>query len=401
MVNFIPLKQSEDLLPTFQLGGGSKDNAKNGGFKEIFESISKNSSEVVKDKVGYKKDATKTKESEILQKISYREDTSSNVMNKEKLEVSQDEIVEKINSILSESDISEEALSSLMSAIMAFFNNGQKSDLSPEKTQELNIMLGSLKEKFNISINKLNSDDLKQRVIDTLSQAIDKLTITSDVIANSKKSILEYKNILNQISQSKMVEGKESKINISDFIKIANEELNSKTEDVKAELDNDGGNSSTKFELLNIKNDSNENPKNNNIETKHIEVKELKDILKVVDIVEAGRSSGVKKLTVQLTPEHLGKLEIQLTDTGGKITAKIFTDNEHARYMLLTSSDQIRNQLENKGIVVENMEFGFMMANEDKDNKSNKHDDKNGFKLGGAINESDAIENVEDKGLYA
>lgn len=397
MVNFIPLKQSEDLLPAFQVGGSSKGNTKNGGFKEIFESISKNSSEGVKGQVEYKQDVDKTKGSEFSKKISSNEDASNSIMDKEKLDGSQEDIIEKINSILNESDLSEEVLSSLISAIMAFFS---KNDLNPEKTQELNIMLGSLKEKFNSSINKLNSDDLKQRVIDTLSQAIDKLTITSDVIANSKKSILEYKNILNQISQSKMVEGKESKINISDFIKVAHEELNTKTKEIKPELENDGS-SSPKFELLNIKNNSNENPKNNTIETKHIEIKELKDILKVVDIVEAGRNSGVKKLTIQLTPEHLGKLEIQLTDTGGKITAKIFTDNEHARYMLLTSSDQIRNQLENKGIVVENMEFGFMMGNEDRGNKSNKHDDKNGFKLGGSIDESFTKEYSEDKGLYA
>jgi len=126
-----------------------------------------------------------------------------------------------------------------------------------------------------------------------------------------------------------------------------------------------------KFDIVSSKNDSSQSPPLQS-ETRQLDVKSMADILKIVDVINSAKDSGIKKLTVQLNPEHLGKLEIQLTETAGKISAKIFTDNDNAKYMLLNSSDQIKSQLESKGIVIENMEFGFMMANDDKNGKQNK-----------------------------
>ena len=75
--------------------------------------------------------------------------------------------------------------------------------------------------------------------------------------------------------------------------------------------------------------------------------------------VKASVSKGQSKLTVVLTPENLGKLQIQLTETGGKIIAKFLSDNEQTHKLIMAQSDMFKNQLSEKGIVVDNMEFAF------------------------------------------
>lgn len=88
-------------------------------------------------------------------------------------------------------------------------------------------------------------------------------------------------------------------------------------------------------------------------------VKDVRDIERLVRTMQSSVSKGQSKLTVVLTPENLGKLQIQLTETGGKITAKFLSDNEQSHKLIMAQSDMFKNQLSEKGIVVDNMEFAF------------------------------------------
>lgn len=88
-------------------------------------------------------------------------------------------------------------------------------------------------------------------------------------------------------------------------------------------------------------------------------MKDVRDIERLVRTMQSSVSKGQSKLTVVLTPENLGKLQIQLTETGGKITAKFLSDNEQSHKMIMAQSDLLKNQLYEKGIVVDNMEFAF------------------------------------------
>ena len=88
-------------------------------------------------------------------------------------------------------------------------------------------------------------------------------------------------------------------------------------------------------------------------------MKDVRDIERLVRTMQSSVSKGQSKLTVVLTPENLGKLQIQLTETGGKITAKFLSDNEQSHKLIMAQSDMFKNQLSEKGIVVDNMEFAF------------------------------------------
>ena len=88
-------------------------------------------------------------------------------------------------------------------------------------------------------------------------------------------------------------------------------------------------------------------------------MKEPRDIERLVRTMQSSVSKGESKLTVVLTPENLGKMEIQLSESGGKITAKFLSDNESSHKLIMAQSDLLKNQLSEKGIVVDNMEFAY------------------------------------------
>lgn len=89
------------------------------------------------------------------------------------------------------------------------------------------------------------------------------------------------------------------------------------------------------------------------------DLRDAKDVAKLMRTIESTVNKGESKLTVTLRPDDLGRLEIRLIETGGKINAKFFADNETSYRMMLSHSDAIRNQLAEKGIVIDNMEFAF------------------------------------------
>lgn len=88
-------------------------------------------------------------------------------------------------------------------------------------------------------------------------------------------------------------------------------------------------------------------------------MKEPRDIERLVRTMHSSAQKGESKLTVVLTPENLGKLQIHLSETGGKLTAKFVAENESSHKLIMAQSDLLKNQLSEKGIVIDNMEFAF------------------------------------------
>jgi hypothetical protein len=70
-----------------------------------------------------------------------------------------------------------------------------------------------------------------------------------------------------------------------------------------------------------------------------------------------------------------------LHEVHGKINAKIFVESDHTKSMLLQHSDAIKNQLSEKGIVIDNMDFEFMDSSSDKNAYSNGGHQQNTKKI--------------------
>ncbi len=138
-------------------------------------------------------------------------------------------------------------------------------------------------------------------------------------------------------------------------------------------------------------------------------MREPRDIERLVRTMQSSVNKGESKLTVVLTPENLGKLQIQLTESGGKVTAKFLSDNENSHKIIMAQSDLLRNQLSEKGIVIDNMEFAFndamsrQQTGEEQGRRASKQSQRNkGFK-----NQEEDLEvgtqvaNDKSTGIYA
>jgi flagellar hook-length control protein FliK len=94
-------------------------------------------------------------------------------------------------------------------------------------------------------------------------------------------------------------------------------------------------------------------------DTRTMRWESIKDAANLSKLIQQAAQNGVNKLTVRLTPENLGRLEVQLTEIGGRIDAKIVANSQESRALLAASGDAIRQQLADKGIQINNMDFSF------------------------------------------
>ncbi len=140
------------------------------------------------------------------------------------------------------------------------------------------------------------------------------------------------------------------------------------------------------------------------------DVTNTRDITRLVTKVEQIVVKGESALTVTLTPEHLGKMEIRLAEVGGKLVAKLTTENETSHKMMVAHGDAIRQQLADKGIVIDNMEFAFNDTSKQESgdrnaNRKNQGNNKKAFNIDGEMNEVGTEvatqTNKADNGLYA
>lgn len=138
-------------------------------------------------------------------------------------------------------------------------------------------------------------------------------------------------------------------------------------------------------------------------------MREPRDIERLVRTMQSSVNKGESKLTVVLTPENLGKLQIQLTESGGKVTAKFLSDNENSHKIIMAQSDLLRNQLSEKGIVIDNMEFAFndamskQQTGEEHGRRASKQSQRNkGFKSQEEdLEVGTQVANNKSTGIYA
>ncbi|MDR0454143.1 MAG: flagellar hook-length control protein FliK [Deferribacteraceae bacterium] len=134
-----------------------------------------------------------------------------------------------------------------------------------------------------------------------------------------------------------------------------------------------------------------------------------KDAVNLAKIIQQAGQNGATKLTVRLYPEHLGRLEIQLTEIGGRIDAKMMANSQESRNLLASHGDAIRQQLMDRGIHIDNMNFTFHDAfarqeQERQEQQQTAHRHGNtGRNGGGKDNEGKEEINEErgQEGLYA
>ena len=228
-------------------------------------------------------------------------------------------------------------------------------------------------------IKSLNEESMQEAETDEVltgkenSEKITKDTAKQADAASLKDIKKEFKTANVEVSESlrgqaqEKIDAKANTVNLTDTSKGLS---NNNTQKENIFMQNKAGenfstNTQDKGNNFNyfLKSSSEANAKYETAQTKEAQtpynVKDVRDIERLVRTMQSSVSKGQSKLTVVLTPENLGKLQIQLTETGGKITAKFLSDNEQSHKLIMAQSDMFKNQLSEKGIVVDNMEFAF------------------------------------------
>ncbi len=290
-----------------------------------------------------------------------------NEKNSKNKEIDENVLAEMLKMFLQSNDLStlnidesqlKEGLKSFGKEILEKMANVLNNDLSEE---DLKTLLTKLK---NFNSTKENSGENFKNFLNTLEN---KQTTKDDFV---EKVIQKIKNN-NDIHLKGKMTMQESvlKAEVKDSVTTANRNFNVK--DFISQLQNPekiiaakNGNEKLSGDLkhdINVESlakFTSKAPEQSNVKT--VNVDSPKDLFKIADLVEIAKNSNSKKLTVQLEPNNLGKMNIQLTEQAGKLTAKFFVENDVVKQIMVNNASHIITQLADKGIVIHNMDFMFM-----------------------------------------
>lgn len=235
------------------------------------------------------------------------------------------------------------------------------------------------------SNSEITGNALNKTMVETKTGPELKETLRTEAAA--KLEIMQVKTEANSGDKS----GKENGLEL-----LKQQSAETSLDNADNNMDESGFQNYLKESAAPVKADDNQNIKE---ASQKFDLREPKDISRLIRTLESAAGKGESKLTVSLSPENLGRLEIRLTEIGGKLTARFFTDNEASHKLMISHSEVIRAQLAEKGIVVENMDFGFKDASSKQDNGEGKHSQKSGEgrKNGKNSDDDDDLEGIEVK----
>lgn len=87
----------------------------------------------------------------------------------------------------------------------------------------------------------------------------------------------------------------------------------------------------------------------------------------IVEKIKVSSLENEAQMNIQLKPEHLGKLSMEVVSRQGILTAHITVENEKTKEMLEQNIQSLRESLENKGLVIQALEVAV---------GQNKNDDR-------------------------
>lgn len=99
--------------------------------------------------------------------------------------------------------------------------------------------------------------------------------------------------------------------------------------------------------------------------------------------VKVNLKPDMQSLEMQLTPEHLGKVKVQLQEANGVLTAKFTTETDVAREAIESNLIHFKETLAEQGIKVDSVEVAvgnFSFDRNDSGNNSEGQEEKHGRK---------------------
>lgn len=156
------------------------------------------------------------------------------------------------------------------------------------------------------------------------------------------------------------------------------------------------------FEFLDFKQPLNSEKSIIQNTTPSINMNNSSKISDLIELIEFVKNGETKKISVKLEPDFLGKMNIHLTDNAGKLSAKIFVEQDSVKHFLISNLETIKQQLNEKGIFIDNMDFMFMGDYKNQEEFKGQEKLINEKQKSAALKEekSDEIK-AEKRGMYA
>ena len=244
-----------------------------------------------------------------------------------------------------------------------------------EKTQE--IIQDKTQEKHPVA--EMHTEKVKQRVENVKMQVEENVKINPQIqkeaqdvnkVANANETLekagLSTENLRKMDAKIKEIDNSNSKSG-ADLGQSSKEMI------MRDMMQN---NTST-AETVELKVDFNQSLNNKLQQTNLTQTQQPQDIqeVNILDQIRAkfalNSQNGMQKITIGLTPESLGKLNIEITKGQNGISAQILADNPQAKEILDKNLDGLKSVLQSQGVNVNNVNVKVAEAGRSSDSNNN------------------------------
>ncbi len=306
------------------------------------------------------------------------------------------------------------------------------SDMKDSISKSLGISLEDVNELMNTleltDLDLLDKDSLSQLVMENANlNGVEEL-LTNDEASNAYKEIMNVlqelenggdfqpveNNVVTEISYEPVESNNEQLVDIqveiedkgvnTSELKVADKEVQD-TEETQTKVEGELTEVVTTSNTQQTNSSSENNTKNENKDTKSNEdissiasnvlnnkldvVDNIKELLmdrvgesradsilsQVLDQIKLNVKSDLTSMEMQLYPEHLGKVGIQVTSKDGSIIAQITAESQAAKEALESQVITLRENLNNQGVKVEAVEVTIASHSFEQNNMQDSHKD--------------------------
>jgi hypothetical protein len=188
-------------------------------------------------------------------------------------------------------------MESVIAMIMNFINNVENTISRGQvdgQFVDIQKLFTSLKEKMELLTSKLNGDFSKPKIMENINKILDKLDSLEIKSESHAFKQINFKYIFENSTRTEIKENTELKIEVVNISKSITEE----TIDLSKESPDDKRLKAGDI----LKGFSIENVRVQNVDTtefkgdvKHIEIRDIKDIIKIIDNIEMAKNQGCEK----------------------------------------------------------------------------------------------------------
>jgi len=112
-------------------------------------------------------------------------------------------VLKKIEATLGSNDIPDEVISAFLASLITVFNKFEENKTNVNNTPDFTKLITEAKEKFSVAINKLNSNETRDKAMKTLNEVFDKLTLSAEKNHTQTTNTNDSKTFIEQIKQMK------------------------------------------------------------------------------------------------------------------------------------------------------------------------------------------------------